>query len=89
MIFILLSQMTFAKLSQTLTKEGETFNLQVSKNIHHQGATFFCYIIYASKLFAEMWKVRYHKNFTSIHKTFSQETPKRNHNGAYSETKIF
>ena len=35
--------MTFANLSQTLTKEGETFNLQVSKNIHHQGETSFCW----------------------------------------------
>ena len=33
--------MTFANLSQTVTKDGETFNLQVSKN-HHYGETMFC-----------------------------------------------
>ena len=35
--------MTFANLSQTVTKDGETFDLQVSKNIHHQGETMFCW----------------------------------------------
>ena len=35
--------MTFADLSQTVTKDGETFDHQVSKNIHHQGETMFCW----------------------------------------------
>ena len=34
--------MTFRNLSQTVTKEGVTFNFQVSKNFHHQGETMFC-----------------------------------------------
>ena len=42
--------MTFAHLSQTLTKEGETFNLQVSKNIHHQGETSFCWAFAISSM---------------------------------------
>ena len=42
--------MTFANLSQTLTKEGETFNLQVSKNIHHQGETSFCWAFAISSM---------------------------------------
>ena len=42
--------MTFANLSQTLTKEGETFNLQVSKNIHHQGETYFCWAFAISSM---------------------------------------
>ena len=42
--------MTFAKLSQTLTREGETFNCQVSKNIHHQGETNFCWAFAISSM---------------------------------------
>jgi len=42
--------MTFGNLSQTVTKEGETFNLQVSKNIHHQGETFFCWAFAISSM---------------------------------------
>ena len=42
--------MTFANLSQTLTKEGETFNLQVSKDIHHQGETSFCWAFAISSM---------------------------------------
>ena len=42
--------MTFANLSQTLTKEGETFDLQVSKNIHHQGETSFCWAFAISSM---------------------------------------
>ena len=42
--------MTFANLSQTLTREGETFNLQVSKDIHHQGDTFFCWAFAISSM---------------------------------------
>ena len=42
--------MTFANLSQTVTKEGETFNLQVSKNIHHQGETMFCWAFAISSM---------------------------------------
>ena len=45
-----LSLMTFANLSQTLTKEGETFDLQVSKNIHHQGETSFCWAFAISSM---------------------------------------
>ena len=42
--------MTFANLSQTLTNEGETFNIQVSKNIHHQGETSFCWAFAISSM---------------------------------------
>ena len=42
--------MTFANLSQTLTREGETFNLQVSKDIHHQGETSFCWAFAISSM---------------------------------------
>ena len=42
--------MTFANLSQTLTKEGVTFDLQVSKNIHHQGETSFCWAFAISSM---------------------------------------
>ena len=42
--------MTFANLSQTITKDGETFNLQVSKNIHHQGETMFCWAFAISSM---------------------------------------
>ena len=35
--------MTFANLSQTNTKDGETFDSQVSKYMHHQGETMFCW----------------------------------------------
>ena len=42
--------MTFRNLSQTLTKEGGTFNRQVSKNIHHQGETFFCWAFAISSM---------------------------------------
>ena len=42
--------MTFRNLSQTLTKEGGTFNRQVSKNIHHQGETNFCWAFAISSM---------------------------------------
>ena len=42
--------MTFAYLSQTITKDGETFNLQVSKNLHHQGETNFCWAFAISSM---------------------------------------
>merc|ERR1712131_208661 len=44
------SQMTFANLSQTVTKEGETFDHQVSKNIHHQGETMLCWAFAISSM---------------------------------------
>ena len=42
--------MTFANLSRTVTKDGETFNLQVSKNLHHQGETHFCWAFAISSM---------------------------------------
>ena len=42
--------MTFAKLSEAVTTDGETFDLQVSKNIHHQGETFFCWAFAISSM---------------------------------------
>ena len=42
--------MTFANLSQTVTKDGETFDLQVSKNLHHQGETNFCWAFAISSM---------------------------------------
>ena len=42
--------MTFAKLSEAVTTDGETFDLQLSKNIHHQGKTFFCWAFAISSM---------------------------------------
>ena len=42
--------MTFAKLSEAVTTESETFDLQVSKNIHHQGETWFCWAFAISSM---------------------------------------
>ena len=33
-----------------MTKDGETFYLQVSKNIHHQGETNFCWVYAKSSM---------------------------------------
>ena len=42
--------MTFANLSQTVTKEGVTFDLKISKNVHHQGQTMFCWAFAISSM---------------------------------------
>ena len=42
--------MTFANLSQTVTKEGVTFDLKISKNMHHQGQTMFCWAFAISSM---------------------------------------
>ena len=42
--------MTFANMSQAVTEDGETFDLQVSKNIHHQGKTQFCWAFAISSM---------------------------------------
>ena len=77
MIFILLSQMTFAKLSQTLTKEGETFNLQVSKNIHHQGETFFCWAFAISSMLRNSLLKCGKCDITKISQAFTKHFHKR------------
>ena len=73
--------MTFANLSQTLTKEGETFNLQVSKDIHHQGETFFCWAFAISSMLrnsllkyvnCNVKKVKAYKSF-NFHKRLRNE----------------